>query len=428
MKTTRVLVIAVLSVLMFIPTARGQENTAETEKQLKDFQLSLFPFVGTGGIDSRNNKYKYSINLFAGVNGGVQGFELGGFMNINNGYVQGIQLAGFGNINNDFVQGIQMSGFMNVVNGKFEGFQGAGFMNVVRGHHNGIAGAGFMNVVNEDGSGIVFSGFSNIYKGDYMGIAVSGFGNIMDGKTDGITVAGFMNITKDNFSGVGTAGFMNIAGNDLIGIQLAGFMNIAENATGIQGSGFINIADKLNGLQIATINVTDTVESGLPIGFLSIVKKGGLKQLEFSASDFTYANLSFKIGVKEFYNIFSVGARPFIDEQFSTVGYGIGTDITLAEKTAMQVELHAAQIYEDMDWFEEDNTNFVQELRVMASHDLNPKVELFGGVSFYNHTRENDQDFMDVATWEMYDDTWDNGKIANTGWIGARAGLRLNLN
>lgn len=418
MKTRKILIILIAFALVFPTLIKAQK----TEKPLKTIQVSLFPFLGTEGVNALDYRYKYSINLFGGVNGGIEGLEMAGFMNINKGNVDGFQMAGFGNFVHGYAKGLQGAGFMNVVNGDFEGLQGAGFMNVVNGTHDGIMGAGFLNVVSQRHSGITGAGFGNIVKGDYQGMAFAGFMNISNGKTEGITSAGFMNITRNSFTGISLAGFANIAGEYTTGIQTAGFMNTAGDLAGIQVAGFLNIAEKVDGIQLGFLNIADTI-TGVPVGFLSIVKKGGLRQWEFGVSDVMYANVSYKIGVPLFYNIFSVGVKPFVDNQFGSLGYGVGTNIAFTEKSSMQLELHSSQIYEDAQWFEYDQTNLVNELRTHLGYRPTPKLELFAGAVLYNHITKQDAGFQDLSTWEMAENTWDNYRAK--WWIGARGGIRF---
>ncbi len=416
---TRKITLILMTLLLVIPNAgRAQES----EKKLKTIQVSLFPFLGTDGGNALQHRYKYSINLFGGINGGVEGMEMGGFMNINKGNVDGFQMAGFGNFVQGYTKGFQGAGFMNVVNGNFEGLQGAGFMNVVNGTHDGLVGAGFLNVVNGRHSGLTGAGFGNIVKDDYQGMAFAGFMNVSNGNTEGITTAGFMNVTRNNFAGISLAGFANIAGGYTTGIQGAGFMNTAGDLAGIQMSGFLNVAKKVDGIQLGFINIADTI-TGVPVGFLSIVKKGGLRQWEFAASDVMFANVSYKIGVPLFYNIFSAGWKPFVDNHFGSFGYGVGTHITITERSSVQMELHSSQIYEDAKWFEYDETNLVNELRLNFGYRPAQKFELFAGAVLYNHITKMDQGLQDVSSWEMYENTWDDHQAK--WWIGARGGIRF---
>ena len=112
-----------------------------------------------------------------------------------------------------------------------------------------------------------------------------------------------MNQAK-NVKGLQLAGFMNLSHN-IKGLQGAGFLNKAHDVEGIQVSGFLNRAKNVKGSQVAVINISDSC-NGIPIGVFSFVKTG-LHQLEISGDEIFKANVGFRTGVPEFYNIFNVG-------------------------------------------------------------------------------------------------------------------------
>ena len=400
------------------------------EKPLKDFQLSFLPMVSTDGTDVINYRYKTSINLFTGINGGVKGIELGSFININNGLVEGLQLAGFGNIVNGNFEGFQGAGFMNIVNGHAKGFQGSGFINVIRGGNQGFLGSGFMNLVNGDSQSISGAGFMNVVHGNHQGLSGSGFMNVTSGNFNGLQGAGFMNVTRGYSMGLSGAGFANISGGKYMGIQAAGFMNVAQDMDGIQAAGFLNVARNVSGLQIGFINVADTV-AGIPIGFLSIVKRGALREIELSANDVFLMNASFRIGVPVFYNIFSVGYRPVQDTEFFAMGYGIGSRLELSDDLDLDIELHSSLLHEEWtwDWWTENHWSRLNELRTMFTWQVSPVVQLFAGPVLYNHYFRVSDEFgreeLEIAPYNIYEYT--SGNRVRQWWVGGRAGLRFVL-
>ena len=414
----------VIGLLLIEFSAKAQE------KPIKDFQLSILPMLGTDGTDVINYRYKASINLFAGINGGLQGFELGGFLNINNGFVEGLQLAGFGNVVNGNFHGFQGAGFMNIVNGESKGFQGAGFINVIRSGNQGILGSGFMNVVNGDSQSVSGAGFMNVVHGNHQGLSGAGFMNVTSGNFNGLQGAGFMNVTRGYSMGLSGAGFANISAGNYMGIQGAGFMNVAANMDGIQAAGFLNVAREVNGLQLGFINVADTV-SGIPIGFLSIVKRGALRELEISANDVLLMNASFRIGVPVFYNIFSVGYRPVQNTTFYAIGYGIGSRLELAERTNLDIELHSSRLYDEWgwNWWDDDHLSRLNELRTMFVWEVSPVVKFFAGPVLYNHyfrvSDEYGREDLEIAPYNIHEYT--SGNRVRQWWVGARAGLRFVL-
>ncbi|GEM_PF-1418778 len=412
------------------------------QKPLKKFQLSILPMIGTDGTDVVNYRYRTSLNLFAGVTGGIEGFEAAYFMNITRGDIKGFQVAGFGNIGRGNANGFQAAGFGNILHGNSEGFQaagfmnlvhgnaqglrGAGFMNVISGNKNGVMGAGFMNAIGGHTQGIYGAGFGNFYRRDYSGISAAGFMNTVGGQSQGILLAGFANANNQQAQGMMLAGFGNFSSSLVQGTQLAGFMNTSGDIQGLQVSGFLNIGRKVEGIQLGFINISDTI-SGVPIGFLSIVRKGGLRQLELSASDAMIAGASFKIGVPVFYNIFSIGHLPLHKEIDWATGYGIGSNIAFSDQHRLQVELHNYRLHQPDSWWDEDHENNLNELRVLFSKRNDSNLEWFAGPVLYHQylrdrTLEGEFDDYSVAPYSFFERTRSNS--LSQWWAGARVGVR----
>ena len=122
-------------------------NLEFIEKQ--HFQVSLIPNFGTNKLMSGNVENNISFNILGGYSYAVNGFELGGLLNI---------------VRTD-VKTVQIAGFANVVGGNTIGVQLAGFMNNNRQSVTGIQIAGFSNIVLDTIKGVQLSGFSNVLKG-----------------------------------------------------------------------------------------------------------------------------------------------------------------------------------------------------------------------------------------------------------------------
>ncbi len=365
----------------------------EEQKPLRPFQISLFPVVGTDGASAMDYRYRVSVNIFAGITGGLQGIEGAGFANINLGPVKGIQGAGFANI----------------VTGQVEGLQGAGFMNLNLGNHKGLAGAGFANIITGQGQGLLGAGFANIVTGHFQGLQG----------------AGFMNLAA-NSKGLQGAGFMNIAEN-VHGLQAAGFMNVANDVQGLQAAGFLNVGQVIQGFQIGFINVADSID-GIPIGFLSIVKRGGYRSLEFATSDVMHLNVSAKIGVPHFYNIFTFSSRPFSENALSGFGYGVGTQLNLTHRAHLQIEAHSTGLRKWNEWHHQ-RRNQLSELRMLVGFSIAERLDLFAGPVLYNQLIREDSTggFMgrSVAPYDFHTRYFRD--YQSQWWIGARAGIRLIL-
>ncbi len=398
------------------------QNEGDDPVETRPFQLSIFPFIGTEGIYSHNYIYNMSINLFAGFTGGVDGVELGGFININRYSMSGIQVSGFGNIVNGEVEGVQMAGFLNVSNSFTEGVQGSGFINVVNSGARILQGSGFGNIINGDASGIQAAGFGNVINGDAEIIQASGFGNAARGSVTGLQAAGFGNVAGGNLNGLQAAGFGNVTGRKIRGIQAAGFGNISNEVEGIQMAGFLNVARNVKGMQIGFINVADSID-GIPLGFLSIVRDG-YRKLELSAGDAMNLNLGFKIGVRRFYNIFSAGTHFTGGNSVYSLGYGIGSEFYLPDNRFINAEIHTHQLFRDRLW--DEHLNALNQLKITYAINLNERWQFFAGpvLNFQVTRLDTEEDSrIDTAPYSLLEFSCRNTET--TVWLGVNAGLRF---
>lgn len=384
------LIIALSGFILFLAPSYAQDETEE-KTEIRPFQLSLIPGIGTQGIYSTDNIYKFSFNIFSGLTGGVDGFELGGFMNINRFSMNGFQASGFGNI----------------VNGTADGFQAAGFLNLNNLYTSGLQTAGFVNVVNYD---------ANV-------VQVSGFANVIDGHNVGFQVSGFVNFTAFEGEMGQVAGFINYTGGLLKGVQVAGFANVAREVDGMQAAGFLNIARKVSGLQVGMVNIADSLD-GLPLGFLSIVR-GGYRKAEFSAGDAMNLNVGFKIGVKRFYNIFSIGTQFTGERSAFLLGYGIGSEFNLMNNRYINIEMHSNQVVQK-GWLKSDRSNMLNQLKVSYASDLDPRWQFFMGPVLNIQTVRIDTETGEWINFSPYSILGFSSDRAETRiWLGVNLGVRF---
>jgi hypothetical protein len=83
----------------------------------------------------------------------------------------------------------------------------------------------------------------------------------------------------------------------------------------------------LNGMQIGFVNYVDSIDNGIPIGFISIVRQGGYRAVEYSFSEYYPVTVGLKLGVERFYTTISAAYKPsgeFAPEDFA-LGFGIGS-------------------------------------------------------------------------------------------------------
>jgi hypothetical protein len=245
------------------------------------------------------------------------------------------------------MHGAQISGFGNIVGKKSKGVQMSGFFNVDAGSFSGLQATGFSNVVTDTIRGLQLAGFSNVLRGPMYGTQVSGFSNFTSRNVDGIQASGFLNIAGKDVKLAQISGFGNY-GKSVGGLQAAGFMNISSGTSrGLQVAGFLNYAKEVKGVQLAVFNLADTVSAGVPIGLLSFVAKG-YHTIEVAANELIPLNISFKTGTRHFYNILTAG----LQQEFISVGYGLGTQFRLAGKLTLSMDLTGNYLA--------DNKNFIR--------------------------------------------------------------------
>ena len=347
-------------------------------------QVSVLPFIGTNMVKSAVTENNVSVNIFGGRNGGVNGFELGGFFNSVKYDVRGVQIAGLGNL----------------VGGELEGTQLAGLFNHNKGNSYGMQFAGLLNIVKSDANGLQFAGLSNIAGSDMRGTQL----------------AGLVNITKGN------------ARN-----QLAGLVNIAESVEKQQAAAILNIAGRVNGNQLGLVNVSDTI-SGVPLGLINIVRHG-YNRIELAMSDAMKYNLSLKLGAYRFYNIFLINYRK--GDTHGTggskhswgLGYGFGTSRPLGVRALMNMELVSMHINEGEAWT--TTLNQLSELRVTFDWQFCKNSSIFAGPVFRVMVSNlQDQENLDYGSaipkrslinWE----TESRSPTDTNIWLGWTAGFRF---
>jgi hypothetical protein len=272
-------------------------------------QFSAIPALGSNGRVSGSLTNRFSINLLAGYNGGVKGVELGGLLNINRNHMTGFQLGGFGNIVGGRSKGMQVGGLFNFDLGRFEGLQMAGLLNYI--------------------------------PDTLHGCQLTLGANIATGRCEGWQLALLCNVAKKDVRKVQAAGLANYARN-VYGVQISSVLNIARNHNdGAQIALVMNYATIVNGLQLGLINISNTIERGIPIGIFSYVQEG-YHPVEISGNEIFYGNAAFKSGTRNFYNIVQFGVGGDYKMQ---IAYGLGTIFKLVNKLSANLDASAAFVY-----------------------------------------------------------------------------------
>ncbi|WKN33681.1 STN domain-containing protein [Porifericola rhodea] len=384
----------------------------EDDYERKSFHLGLIYPLSTNGASAGKYVNELSLHLLVGYAAGLDGVEF----------------SGFGNIENDFMNGAQFGGFFNVVKNDVDGAQFAGFLNVNGGNMKGAQLSGFLNTAASEVEGVQSSGFMNMATGKTKGAQLAGFMNVITDDANAFQGAGFANFVSGDLEGGQGSGFINYSHD--VNVQLAGFMNIASgDVNGLQASVFMNFARNLKGLQLGVFNVADSVD-GLPIGFLSIVRKNGYRKLEIWSSESMHANAGFKIGVEKFYNIFAITSQFAADDFRWGFGYGAGTQFSLASRDFLNIELLSFQIQEGEDQiFEETQLNLLNTFKIGYTHQFSEHFGIAVAPTFnvMVSQRENFSDGSigsDLALWTTFDRTYNN-KTNVKMWPGFHVGLRF---
>ncbi len=355
----------------------------------RDFQVSFVPFVGSNHKLSGNVINDYSVNVLGGYSRGTRKVEFGGLFNIDRGDVSYAQFAGLFNTVGGETYGVQMAGLGNLTRGQVTGSQFAGLLNANLDSVNAVQLAGLFNV---------------------------------NGRTSqGVQMAGLFNLQPSYYKGSQFAGLLNIATHQMHGTQIAGLLNFAHH---------------IRGAQIGLVNYADSVR-GVPLGLLSIVSKGYHK-IELSADEIFYINASFRTGVRQFYNILTVGLKPESlngstpgspnpsQENVWTFGYGIGTAPKLTNKLFLNVDLTANHVNEGSFT---NSTSLLNKLYVGFDYQIARKISIAGGITLNGYMfdpsfNENPTLFTDFSPSIVNTHTFFSGHQLKMWW-GAKFGIRF---
>jgi hypothetical protein len=320
---------ATLLLLAFAPYTFSQNNQNVTAKRAA--QLTFIYPVGTNGIDAGKYINVVSINMLAGISGGVSGAEIGGLANITLGSVNGFQAAGLVNSSLYIMKGVQVGGL------------------------------------------------ANFHKGEMTGLQISGLSNVNLGKSHGCQIAGLANYNEVSAKGAQIGGLSNVLIGDAQGTQISGIANVTSNKLRGAQISLMNYARVVNGVQIGLINATDSVEKGVVIGLFSFVRHG-YHRVEVEANETFYGNITIKTGLPWLYNIYTLGYKSQDGKNYWSPGVGFGSMMPVNRRMNINLDLIARQVNEDEWWTEE--LNLLNSLKLNISYKLAEKFEIYGGPSF----------------------------------------------
>jgi hypothetical protein len=413
----------------FFKSAKGFINTVNIKDTInRRFQLSFLPYMGTNHKLSANVVNQVSVNVLGGYSLGNKGAEFGGIFNINRRGMQGFQAGGIFNINGASSSGFQAGGIFNTVSGSYKGFQAGGISNMVRDTFSGFQAAGLINFVGGTFNGFQAAGLINFANGHATGFKAAGLANISAKQHTGATAAGLFNYAYYQNNGAQIAGLFNMANNLSRTAQIAGLCNIAFKKSGtVQLAGLFNYATNVTGLQLAPFNFADTVSKGIPIGVASFVRKG-LHQLELSADELLFTNLSFRTGILGFHNIFSAGVQlTNTQSPLWSIGYGIGTGFRLSKRFNFDIDLTYSHISKGA--FNTD-VNFLNRLYLGPEFAITRKIRVALGPTvnlFLSDTQSPDYAaiYSGLAPYTFSNYTATQNNLNIKWWVGGKVAIRF---
>jgi hypothetical protein len=332
--------VSILVLLVSTQLVAQENDSLKTRKAQFTF---AYP-IGSGGTSSMEYSNNFSFNILYGLNGGVNGAEIGSILNYNKGVVKGFQLSGVANINGGYSEGFLLTGVSNIC---------------------------------------------------------------MD-STTGLFISGVLNYSEKNVKGfqLSTA---NIAVNEFKGFQL----------------GVFNYAKKLKGIQLGVINFLNDGTSGIPVGVVNIVKNG-YYEFELTGGEVIYSNFNYKMGVDRFYTIYKAGLSSYNNNPVYSFGLGFGSNLSIAEKHKLNIDLSGNGIAYNNDWNSE--LNLLNKIDLNYKFFISQKFSMLIGPSFnvYVTKEKVDGQFGTLnVPYSIYTNEWSSGKLFM--WFGLNAGVSLKL-
>jgi hypothetical protein len=420
MKLNKQLVAMALASAMSASALQAQQSATPNDSQndangeVHPIKISLFyPFSYP---DARSDKYTYGVSLngLFCINGGVNYFEAGILLNINRYAMRGAHFAGIANIGLGEVTGTQVAGIANLgIDGSAKA-QIAGITNVA--NESNVQIAGIVNAASE--TNVQMAGIVNTAENTTVQLAGIANAALKEGK---VQTAGVVNVAKQ--ADVQLAGIVNASlGSNKT--QLAGIVNVADTSK-VQVAGLLNVARR-SGLQIGLVNIADT-SSGISIGLLNIVRRGGLHEFEVSGRFLSASknarpdiSVAYRIGMPKLYSFVEVSYNKDLWLQ----GVGFGTQINLAGKHGLNVELMSQMVTTNARFWE-DGDNQLSQLRVLYHYRFAKYFTLFGGptLNFY-FTDMNKTNTINIPTpYTIFEKQY--GNVLTKTWVGVSVGVRL---
>jgi len=380
----------------------AQETQPVNDMTTFPMQFSIVYPMSAQGAQTVNYRYNLSFNLLSGKVGAVKGVEFGSLFNQVERHVEGVQFGGLANRTNS-ITGIQFGGLGNAAK-KVEGVQFGGLANIV-----------------DDITGIQFGGLANITE-SVNGIQFGGIVNICNQATN-VQFAGIVNMSEHTL-GAQFAGIANVT-ERIEGAQFAGITNISKEVSGLSFGGIFNRTGTLRGFQFGVVNIVDTIESGVSMAIINIVKKGFYNEWSLSFADYQNVGISYKMGIQKFYTMITAGAN-FMKDNLWVFGIGFGNRTVLNKRFDFQPEIVSYHFF-PIDFKNIQDTSATY-LKFGFVYKFNEKLGIVFAPSIYQrniHLLDKGKAYQISPIKELYSKDYNNKEYITSFGIGMSVGLVL---
>ncbi|WP_426751610.1 caspase family protein [Myxococcus sp. Y35] len=381
-----------------LPTVAAAAGVAEVAvagsgRRHRFFNAGLAPGLQTNDVMSGGDAVDNSLSIALGMSRMAR--------------LDGVAMALGANLATDSVEGLQLALGTNVAWGDITGVQLAVGANWTHGTAEGVQAAVGLNRSRRSGTLSQLAVGANVSSTSLAGTQLAVGGNWTAGDVVGMQGAAGFNYTQGRMSGFQVAVGMSRAA-EVRGAQLS-LLNVGGDVKGAQ-VGIVNVAGRMNGLQLGLVNVSREMESGVPVGLVSIARNGQF-HVEAFGNDFNYANAAVKVGSRHFYSTLVVGmgsAEGSRGPSHWSLGLGLGAHLPLSQRFFLDVDAVSNTLY-DWDAAFEGN-RFVHQLRVVAGFQVSQRFAVIAGPTFNvlhgangevvdNLSRLSRRDAGDVLLW-----------------------------
>lgn len=182
------IIVSILVLLVSINLVAQVNDSLKTRKAQVTFAYPM----GSSGTSSTEYLNNFSFNILYGLNGGVNGFEMGSLLNYDKGQVKGFQLSGVSNINTGYSEGFILSGVSNICMDSTSGVLISGVLNFSKQNAKGFQLATTNIAINQiNGFQLGVFNYAKKLKGVQFGVF-----NYLDDGEEGLPI-GIFSIVKN---------------------------------------------------------------------------------------------------------------------------------------------------------------------------------------------------------------------------------------